>query len=123
MLTQEPPVWLWQIDYQTDQATSDYSFEETWKLTPQEEFIKQDFGKHLLTAGIDIDKYRVDAYGYGRWTRQLFSFARLEHGFLYEEDWTRYGLFMEEWNAYCLEHAIISAQTLDNDPTIATTSN
>lgn len=101
VLTREPPVWLWQLGDESTQAVPR-------ELKIEEEIIKQHFEDRLLKAGIDIEVYRADAYGHGRWVRRLFSFLQLENAFLYEKDWRKYNLFINEWDSYCLEHTILT---------------
>lgn len=108
VLTREPPVWLWHLGDESTQATLENGFEVPRVLKIEEEIIKQHFEDCLLKAGIDIEAYRADAYGHGRWVRRLFSFLQLENAFLYNKDWEKYDLFINEWDSYCLEHAILT---------------
>lgn len=106
VLTREPPVWLWQIGDESSRATSDCCFDIPKKPLTDEEIIKQHFEDCLDKAGIDIEAYRIDAYDHGRWVRRLFSFIQLENAFIHAQDWEKYDLFINEWDAYCLEHPI-----------------
>lgn len=108
VLTREPPVWLWQHCSELTQATLDSSVSVPRQLIPEKDTIKQHFEDCLFQAGIDIDAYRTDAYGHGRWVRRLFRFLRLENAFLHDNDWDKYELFINEWESYCLEHPILS---------------
>lgn len=108
VLTREPPVWLWQLGDESTQANLECGFEVPRELKIEEEIIKQHFEDRLLKSGIDIEAYCADAYGHGRWVRRLFSFLQLGNAFLYEKDWEKYDLFINEWNSYCLEHAILT---------------
>lgn len=117
VLTREPPIWLWQ--YESTQATSEYGFEVPRNLKPEEEIIKQHFEDCLLKAGIDIDVYRADAYGHGRWVRRLFSFLQQENAFLCKSDWEKYVLFINEWDFYCLERAILTEYPENIEPPAA----
>lgn len=109
VLTREPPVWLWQPGNESPQANLESSIGVPRQLKTEEETIKKHFEDRLLQAGIDINAYRNDAYGHGRWVRRLFSFLQLEHAFLYDKDWEKYELFINDWDSYCLEHPILGA--------------
>lgn len=112
VLTREPPVWLWQLSNEPNRTTLDCSLGAPVprQLKTEGDIIKQHFEDRLLKAGIDIDAYRIDAYGHGHWVRRLFDFLQLEHAFLYDKDWEKYELFINEWDSYCLEHPIPIAE-------------
>lgn len=117
VLTRKPPIWLWQCE--STQANLEYGFEVPRDLKPEEEIIKQHFEDCLNKAGIDIDLYRADAYGHGRWVRRLFSFLQQENAFLYKKDWEKYDLFINEWDSYCLGHTIFTEYPENFDPPAA----
>lgn len=108
VLTREPPVWLWHLGDESTEATLKNGFEVPRELKIEEEIIKQHFEDRLVIADIDIEAYRADAYGHGRWVRRLFSFLELENAFFYLKDWMKYELFINEWDSYCLGHAILT---------------
>ena len=95
VLARKPPAWLWIPESEMTRGRGwwDEDADEV-ELGPAE---LRTLFEHKMEKRVG-SKYVEDAFGKGRWIRRVWRF--LLHGFFLDEDYERYGRFVEEWNSY-----------------------
>lgn len=98
VLSRQPPIWLWHFNLAEDvDWDGDSDLPIARQLTLEEQIIKRHYND-CIEAHINTETYCADAYNQGRWVRRLFRFANLG---IIEGDWTKFDMFVKDWNSYC----------------------